>query len=235
MPEDVRGIRNLAEDTTQPAPGKAVLARPGGLHLLAVDHDLLGLVPQLAEEVRVGVRRSEERPHQRSPLNIVRLLLQSLRGGIVRRQEGGVAGISDQDPHSASTSDRTGPHKSHQRAAAVDPGDLGPAVAGDEVSEGLLTPEVDMPFKRILLAIRDSDHDASVLGAEFGEKEKSFVRPVKMLEHLRADDEIEPPRWEIDLEQVAADSTGGGYKLCEACEARLGVIDAYHLVDSRKP
>ena len=92
------------EDAAQPSPREPLLTCPRGLQGIAIDHDLVRLVSELAKEVRIGIRRSEERRHQGLPLNVVRFLLQARRRGIMRREKCGVAGVHDQDPQSHFTS-----------------------------------------------------------------------------------------------------------------------------------
>jgi hypothetical protein len=77
----------------------AVLAGPRELELGAVDHHVLGLVPELAQVAAVGVRGPEHPVHERAELLLVRPLGQAGALRVVRREEGRVVGVDYEDAH----------------------------------------------------------------------------------------------------------------------------------------
>ena len=85
------------------ARAELVLACPGRLELRAVDDDLVRLVSERREVVRVRVGGSEEGVHQCAPLRGVRLRLEARRPAVVRLQESRVVGVDDEDAHRART------------------------------------------------------------------------------------------------------------------------------------
>jgi hypothetical protein len=78
---------------------RAVLLRPASLERVAVEDDLDGLVPHLAQVVGVGVGRAEAAVHQRGELLVIRPILEARAVGVVASQEVLVVGVEDQRPH----------------------------------------------------------------------------------------------------------------------------------------
>ena len=75
LADDELRVRPPAKPREQ-RPPDAVLGSPGGLERVGVHHQLVRVVPERPEVVRVGVGGTEERVHQRAPLAGVRLSLQ---------------------------------------------------------------------------------------------------------------------------------------------------------------
>ena len=73
--------------------------RPGSLQVIAVEYDLVCLVTEHTEKVRVRVTRAEEPVHQRAPLDVVRRIGELRSIVVVRFEERRVIGVDDEDAH----------------------------------------------------------------------------------------------------------------------------------------